>query len=199
MNKKILTSIVTLGIIATSVANAAITKEQCNRSDKTIWVENVTNSDGSRGACVPKNACKSKVFKDKFCNTIFKDIQVQNQNAARKLILHYIYKNYNIWENIGIDYISTNNTLRQDYIGALFAGNYLTFEFDDTNETIVSTALEGYAKGVCIIYGQYKGKESQDGSTIYKCAVTKDVCEGARPFLEGLSGKYVNGICEYII
>lgn len=154
MNKKMLTSIVTLGMIATCVANAAITKEQCNRSDKTVWVENVANSDGSRGACVPKNTCKSKTFKSNFCVTDFKDIQLESLDETHKIINIYV-KTQLEWTAGCTQFLDfdVNNTVGQDYIGCLSNGRYKTFEFDDTNEHYASTYVYDFRQALCMASG----------------------------------------------
>lgn len=164
MNKKILTSIVTLGIIMTSVANAAITKEQCNRSDKTVWVENVANSDGSRGACVPKNTCKSKTFKSNFCVTDFKDIQLESLDETHKIINIYV-KTQLGWTAGCTQFLDfdVNNTVGQDYIGCISNGKYRTFEIDDTSDYVTKIYLPEHmldtSRALCIaIGGQYEGK-----------------------------------------
>lgn len=149
MNRKILTSIITMGIIATSTTNAAITKEQCNRSDKTIWVENVANADGSRGACAPKNTCKSKTFKSNFCITAFEDIQVASVDDAHKAINLYV-KTQLGWTAGCTQFLDfdVNNLTGQDYIGCISNGKYRTFEIDDTEDGTCRTT--SYSRSLCL-------------------------------------------------
>jgi len=171
MNKKMLVSILALGSIVASSANAAVTKEQCSRSDKTVWVENVTNSDGTRGACVPKNACDSKAFKDKFCDMTFQDIQVKSVDDAHTIINTYV-KSQLKWTDGCTEFLDldVNNATGQDYIGCISNGKYRTFEFDDTNELYPTTYVPDLRKALCIASGgQYDGGTKCDN-------IGNDVC-----------------------
>lgn len=158
MNKKILTGIVTLGIITAGAANAAITKEQCNRSDKTVWVANVANADGTKGACVPKNTCKSANFKKNFCVTTFKDTQVGFVSDAHDAINTYV-KTQLKWTEGCTQFLDfdVDNMTGQDYIGCLSNGRYRTFEFDDTSHTPAKGAVNLRASfrldALCIAVG----------------------------------------------
>ncbi len=154
MNKKMFISIVALGAIVTGNANAAITKDQCMRSDKTVWVENVTNSDGSKGACAPKNTCTSKNFKTNFCVTDFKDIQLESTTDAHTVINTYVKTQLN-WTAGCTEFLDfdVDNATGQDYIGCKSNGRYRTFEFDDTNEKYASTFVPDFRRALCIASG----------------------------------------------
>lgn len=154
MNKKMLTSIATLCMIATSVANAAVTKEQCARSDKTVWVENVVNFDSSKGACVPKNACKSDNFKKNFCITVFKDIQFESLDDVHTAINTYVKMQLK-WTAGCTKFLDfdVNNVTGQDYIGCISNGKYKTFEIDDTNEHDPRIFVPDFRKALCIASG----------------------------------------------
>lgn len=176
MNKKMIVSIFALGAIVAGSANAAITKEQCQKSEKTIWVENIQNSDGTRGACVPKNACESDAFRSKFCNTSFKNIQVASEDSAKSLIALYATNILKYQNGCGsfID-VSVNNSVGQDYIGCYTNGNYMTFEFDDTNETNKKLAYDDYRRGICIAYD---GNPSINGKGQIVCnGISKANCD----------------------
>lgn len=195
--KKLITSIFAVAAIATTSANAAVTKDQCDKSDKTVWVENVQNADGTRGACVPKNACDSQTFKDKFCNRIFKDVQLPSSGDAELMIFRYL-KHQNMADNIGdvrFYYVSVDNKFGQDYMGALYKGNYATFEFDDTNESSDAANAEGMAKGFCLANG---GTFQGEKDSYYACAqLSESTCQDMLGWLNTDTKYTEDGICLY--
>ncbi|MCM1294661.1 MAG: hypothetical protein NC311_03810 [Muribaculaceae bacterium] len=197
MNKKLITSMFAVAVITTTSAHAVITQEQCEKSDKTIWVENVQNADGTRGACVPKNACDSKAFKDKFCNRIFKDVQLPSSGDAELMIFRYL-KHQNLVNDMGdirFYHVSVDNAIGQDYMGASYkGGNYATFEFDDTNEHVYSAYEEGMAKAFCLANGgTFQGTQNSN----YACAqMSESTCVDMLGWLNG-GTTYTDGICLY--
>lgn len=210
MNKKLITSIFAVAAIAATNANAAVTKETCNKSDKYIWVEEVKNINGDWGACVPKDACNKPEYKREFCNQVFANIQVNNYKQAVELAKSYLNHHYTVvyctpsdvsceyvhTEDLNLTYIDINNRWGQDYIGLSFKGNYIVFEFDDTNETFASTGKDGFAEGKCLaVDGTYIGKSSKPE---YEYACTTPTSKECGE-ITGYKSLYSQGICHYTV
>lgn len=166
--KKLLISIATLGIMLVGVANAAVQQEQCERSDKTVWVKNVQNDDGTRGACVVKDACHNDAFKEFYCSQRFKDIQVRSADKALEIINVFIKEHGGTMCHV--EWSDIDNKFGQDFIGCSFDGNYMVFEFDDTNDT---TSHDDYAKGLCLAMD---GLPVDEDMLISCSSVTKEAC-----------------------
>jgi len=145
--KKMFVSIVALGAIIASNANAVeISEAACKKSTKYVWVDSAMAADGGRGVCVKKNACDDDDYKN-FCDKRFADIQVCTNKVAEELVRR-------AWECNRVYSLDVNNPTGQDYIACekneSDGMHYRVFEFDDTNETFDDTCALGGFDGACI-------------------------------------------------
>lgn len=176
MNITKLISIAVLSAIITGSANAAITEEQCRKSAKTVWADAVYNSDGTRGACIPKDVCNSTAYKS-FCNDTFQNIQVPSPSYAIKLTNDF-YKKYNEASTV-YDHDIVYNEINDDvsFIGVLNNGRYNVFKFASTTQEV---GLDGYAEGKCIAtYGNFNASDFTDSGKTYSYAcsnITENDC-----------------------
>ena len=136
---KILSGAMAAMLLVPCGANAAsatdVVKKLCVQKSDFVW-------DDTNKVCIYQNACDSgKDTNDgRYCVKAFKNTQVNNLDDAKRLA--YIYAKRKLGSATGCSWgwSDANNTFGQDYIGChLKNGGYVTFEFDDTNNSDMFT------------------------------------------------------------
>lgn len=133
------------GIVGTlaTISVASASEDECMQRQGMVW-----NSKDQ--VCISATPCEDSEY-DEYCNRIFKNVQLQNGEDAKKLIDLYLSKQDLSCTEIDMD---EAHLVGQDRIRChLSDGSYTEFEFDDYSESTDSTGDFGFAKGVCLIYG----------------------------------------------
>lgn len=155
MKKTLLTSVGVLGALI-GVANAEVTKEQCEKIRRMVWVE-------KDNTCILRNICGSNSSQsNSYCSKTFVQTQTMTPEQAYKLVNMYLIKkgDGNKCQKVELRDLNPNNT-GQDFVQCTTADGYYEFEFDDVSESFVSTARESIAKVIC--GGMYSGEFVEGG------------------------------------
>lgn len=143
MKKILLTSVGALGALI-GAANAGITKEQCEKIRRMVWVE-------KDQTCILREICGSDSSqKDFYCNRIFAKTQTRTDNQAYRLVNMYLTKkgDGNKCQQAKLRDGKSNNT-GQDFVQCITTDGYYEFEFDDVSEMSIETSMDSIAQVVC--------------------------------------------------
>ena len=132
---KILSGAMAAMLLAPCGANAAsatdVVKKLCVQKSDFVW-------DDTNKVCIYQNACDSgKDTNDgRYCVKAFKDTQVHTIDDAKDLANIYAKRKLGSATGCSWGWSDADNISGQDYIGChLKNGGYVTFEFDDTNNS----------------------------------------------------------------
>jgi hypothetical protein len=121
-------------------------ESDCVSTPNMVW-------DSLDERCISANPCKNADY-DEYCEHIFKTVQLESVDDAKKLVDLYLSKKGLICEEFEA---GDSAMFGQDYIRCrLSNGEYREFEFDDYSDS-GNRGSEGYATGVCLIYGGNPG------------------------------------------
>lgn len=208
---KKLISAIAIATVATSTAFGAVTLEQrktaCMGSGKHIW-------DGQAQACIPKDPCRDKAYKDngRYCNRVFGKVKLDADFRAEALVNAYVKKQLNQPSGcnafIRVNTSGSANVLGDDTIGCVINGDeynsnsntmFVSFVFDSVNMKDSKQGISNKHKAMCeIIYG---GRYYASSCSAPKTAgLTKEVCQeifGWNDYLEGPFNKDINYVPEH--
>ncbi len=158
--KKIVCGLV--GVIAAVNSASALTTEEirqrCMNADNRVW-------DAKNQKCISKTPCKDSAYSS-YCNTFFKDTQVEEIWRAMDLVKDYLEKQGLTCTAYDA---SDPGVVGQDYIRChLSDGGYIEFEFDDLNESDHHTASRSVHKAFCRIAGGHPADLSEEDKAILR-------------------------------
>lgn len=194
--KKTLLSVLA-GLAVISSASASSIKDTCLKNpDNFVWVED--KGDPEKGSCVPVFPCKNEKFSS-YCDKSFAGGRTNKQvNLSRgsvgALVNKRLEKFYHLTGTEHKQGTSLWNAGGQDYYAVKTSdGGYLSFEFDDTSESITSTALAGTLHSVCSAFGA-RDLADNDNETRCKGIQSEQECEEMHELATSLNDQFGNKV-----